>query len=145
VIDRSRYAPAKGALKGAYILADSVGLPEVILMATGSEVHLCLTAYETLMNEGIRTRVVSMPCWSLFERQPAEYIESVLPLNVKARVAVESASVFGWERYAGLEGKIIGMHTFGASAPIQVMMKNFGFTPENIIETARELAAHQRH
>jgi len=144
VIDRSKYAPAKGALKGAYVLADSVGIPEVILMATGSEVHLCLSAYETLNNEGIKTRVVSMPCWSLFERQPTDYIESVFPLAVKSRVAVEAASVFGWERYVGLEGKIIGMHTFGASAPIQVLMENFGFTAEHIITTARELAKQLR-
>jgi transketolase len=92
-----------------------------------------------MMNEGIKTRVVSMPCWSLFDRQPSDYIESVIPKSVKARVAVEAGSVFGWERYVGLEGKIIGMETFGASAPINILMEKFGFTSQNIINTVRKL------
>jgi transketolase len=108
-------------------------------MATGSEVQLCIEAYESLMNEGIKTRVVSMPCWSLFERQSSEYIESVFPKTVKARIAVEAGSVFGWERYVGLDGKILGMNTFGASAPINVLMEKFGFTSQNIINTVRKL------
>jgi transketolase len=139
VFDRPKYASADNALKGAYILADCDGQPEVILMATGSEVHLCIDAYEILMKEGIKTRVVSMPCWGLFERQSSDYIESVIPLSVKARVAVEAGSVFGWERYVGLDGKIIGMETFGASAPINILMEKFGFTSQNIILTARKL------
>jgi transketolase len=139
VFDRKKYSSASGALKGAYILANCSGLPEVILMATGSEVQLCIAAYEVLMNEGINTRVVSMPCWSLFERQPAGYIESVIPRSVRARIAVEAGSVFGWESYVGLDGKIIGMNTFGASAPINVLMEKFGFTSQNIIRTAKEL------
>jgi transketolase len=109
-------------------------------MATGSEVQLCTAAYEALMKEGIQTRVVSMPCWSLFERQPADYIESVIPRSVRARIAVEAGSVFGWERYVGLDGKVIGMETFGASAPINALMEKYGFTTENIIKSAKALA-----
>jgi transketolase len=139
VFDRTKYASADNALKGAYILADCDGQPEVILMATGSEVHLCIEAYENLMKDGIKTRVVSMPCWSLFERQSSDYIESVFPKTIKARISVEAGSVFGWERYVGLDGKIIGMSTFGASAPINVLMEKFGFTSQNIILTARKL------
>lgn len=139
VFDRNKYSPASGALKGAYVLADCSGLPEVILMATGSEVQLCIAAYEVLMKEGINTRVVSMPCWSLFESQPADYIESVIPRSVRARIAVEAGSVFGWERYVGLDGKMIGMETFGASAPMKDLMEKYGFTTAKIIETAKVL------
>ncbi len=139
VFDRTKYAPANNALQGAYILADCQGKPEVILMATGSEVQLCIDAYEVLIKDGIQTRVVSMPCWSLFERQPAAYIGSVFPKSVKARIAVEAGSVFGWERYVGLNGKIIGMNSYGASAPINILMEKFGFTTQNIIQTAKKL------
>src|SRR6202047_3105356 len=118
--DRTKYAPASGVAKGAYVLADATnGKPDVILMATGSEVHLCVEAYEKLKAEGINARVVSMPSWELFEKQDAAYRESVLPSNVTARVSVEMAATTGWERYGGATGKAIGMHTFGASAPLK--------------------------
>lgn len=116
--DRSKYAPASGTAKGAYVLADSEGTPDVILIGTGSEVQLCVGAYETLKGEGVKARVVSMPSWDLFERQDEAYRNSVLPPEVLARVAVEQGSVIGWDRYAGSSGAIVGMHTFGASAPI---------------------------
>jgi transketolase len=139
-IDRSKYASAAGVAKGAYILADSTGgSPELILMATGSEVSLCLGVYEKLTAEGRKVRVVSMPSWEIFEKQPPEYRESVLPSNVKARIAVEQASTFGWSQYVGHEGKIIGMKTFGASAPLKELLKRFGFTPEAVLSAAREL------
>jgi len=136
--DRSRYASAAGVAKGAYILADG-GQPQVILMATGSEVSICIDAYEKLKAEGIQARVVSMPSWDIFEHQPREYREQVLPPGVKARVAVEQASTFGWAQYVGPEGVIIGMHTFGASAPLKELQKKFGFTPDKVFEAARKL------
>ncbi len=139
-IDRSKYASATGVARGAYILADSAGAsPELILMATGSEVALCLSVYEKLTAEGRKVRVVSMPSWEIFEKQPPEYRESVLPSTVKARIAVEQASTFGWSQYVGHEGKIIGMKTFGASAPLKELLKKFGFTPEAVLSAAREL------
>jgi transketolase len=139
-IDRSKYAPASGVAKGAYILADAPnGKPELILMSTGSEVSLCLSVYEKLTAEGRKIRVVSMPSWEIFEKQTAEYRESVLPSAVKARIAVEQASTFGWAQYVGHEGKIIGMKTFGASAPLKELLKRFGFTPEAVLSAAREL------
>lgn len=139
-IDRSKYAPAAGVAKGAYILADPPdGKPELILMATGSEVSLCIAAYEKLTAEGRKVRVVSMPSWEIFENQPAEYRESVLPSAIKARIAVEQASTFGWAQYVGHDGKIIGMKTFGASAPLKELLKKFGFTPEAVLSAAREL------
>ncbi|HZQ25366.1 MAG TPA: transketolase [Terriglobales bacterium] len=138
--DRSKYAPASGVAKGAYILADSEdGKPEVILMATGSEVFLCVDAYEKLKAEGVKARVVSLPSWHIFEHQDQGYREMVLPPQVKARVAVEQASTFGWSQYVGSEGRIIGMHTFGASAPLKELQKKFGFTPDAVIAAARDL------
>ncbi len=138
--DRTKYASAEGVAKGGYVLADAPGgKPQVILMATGSEVSICLDAYEKLKTEGIRARVVSMPSWNIFEHQPSEYREQVLPPDVKARIAVEQASPFGWSQYVGLEGMVLGMHSFGASAPLKELQKKFGFTPEKIAEAARKL------
>jgi transketolase len=138
VLDRDRLAPASGLARGAYVLAEADGLPpELILIATGSEVALALEAHARLGTEGIRCRVVSMPCWELFERQPASYRDGVLPPSVRARVSIEAASPFGWERYVGPEGAIIGIAAFGASAPGPVLMREFGFTPEHIVDTAK--------
>jgi transketolase len=140
--DRTKYAAVSGVAKGAYVLADAAGgRPEVILLASGSEVGLCAAAYEKLTAEGIKARVVSMPSWELFEKQDAAYRESVLPSNVTARVSVEMESVFGWDRYAGPKGKIIGMRSFGASAPIKDLLKKFGFEVENVIAAAKEVLA----
>ena len=139
-LDRAKYAPAAGAARGAYVLADAPGgKPEIILIGTGSEVALCVAAYEQLTAAGVKARVVSMPSWELFDRQTPEYRESVLPAGVRRRISVEQASDCGWDRYVGLEGKCIGMHTFGASAPLKELLKKFGFTPEAIVATAREL------
>jgi len=138
--DRTKYAPAAGVAKGAYVLADAPGgKPDVILMASGSEVSLCVEAGDKLNAAGIKTRVVSMPSWELFEQQDAAYKESVFPANVSARVSVEMASVFGWERYVGLKGKAIGMHSFGASAPLKDLLKKFGFGVDNVVAAAREV------
>ena len=141
-LDREKYAPASGLKHGAYILADPPGggEPEVILMATGSEVSLAVGAYETLTGEGIRARVVSFPSWELFEDQPAEYRHSVLPPHVTGRVSVEQGSTIGWDRYIGSTGAAIGMHTFGASAPLAALQKKFGFTPDAVAEAARKQA-----
>jgi transketolase len=140
--DRSKFAPASGVVKGAYVLAEAAGGdPDVLLLATGSEVHLCVLALEQLKRDGVRARVVSMPSWELFERQGAEYRERVLPPKVRARVAVEKASGLGWERYVGSDGRIIAMESFGASAPLKELQKKFGFTPENIAEVAKEAMA----
>lgn len=137
-LDRTKYAAASNSTKGAYVLADAPGgKPDVLLLATGSEVYLCVEAFEKLTAEGIKARVVSMPCWELFEHQPKEYRDSVLPPTVRARVAVEQASTFGWERYVGLDGQIIAMRTFGASAPLKELQKKFGFTTENVITAAK--------
>ena len=136
-LDRSRYAPASGLAKGAYVLADCEGTPDLILIGTGSEVQLCVGAYETLTGEGAKVRVVSMPSWELFERQDEAYRESVLPPAVTARVAVEQASVIGWDRYAGSAGTILGMHTFGSSAPIKDLQTKFGFTSAKVLAAAR--------
>lgn len=138
-LDRTKYASAAGVAKGAYILADSEGEPEVILIGTGSELQLCVGAYEQLKADGIKARVVSMPSWELFEQQSAEYRLSVLPPNVKARVAVEAGTSLGWKAYVGDEGRVIGRRDFGASAPAKELMKQFGFTVENVVKTAREL------
>jgi transketolase len=141
-IDRTKYAPASGVAKGAYVLADADGgKPEVILMASGSEVPLCVSAYEALKADGIKARVVSMPSWELFHHQSKEYQESVLPPDVTARVSVEQASTFGWERYTGLTGARIGMETFGASAPLKELQKKFGFTPEAVVKAAKDQVA----
>ncbi len=135
-LDRTKYAPASGLTKGAYILADALdGEPEVILIGTGSEVSLCVDAYEKLTAEGIKTRVVSMPSWELFDHQPKEYRDRVLPPDVRARVSVEQASTFGWQRYAY---RSIGMQTFGASAPLKELQKKFGFTPDAVVAAAKE-------
>jgi transketolase len=140
VFDRSKYASAEGLRRGGYVLADCEGEPELILIATGSEVQLALGAHETLIGEGIRSRVVSLPCWEIFDRQDAEYRDRVLPLGVTARVAIEEASTLGWERYVGTAGRIIGMTTFGQSAPFAEVEAEFGFTPENVARVAREVA-----
>ena len=137
--DRTKYAPASGLARGAYVLADAEGgKPQVILMATGSEVYLCIEAYEKLKADGIRARVVSMPSWEIFEHQDEGYRHQVLPPEIAARVAVEQASVLGWTRYTGLKGRIIGMHTFGASAPLKDLQKKFGFNSEAIVQAARD-------
>jgi transketolase len=139
--DRTKFAPASGVAKGAYVLIDAEGgKPDVILMATGSEVYLCVEAREKLAAEGIKARVVSMPSWDLFEKQDAAYKESVFPAAITARVSVEMAATFGWDRYVGPKGRMIGMHSFGASAPIKDVMKKFGFTVENIVKAAKETA-----
>ena len=139
-VDRAKYGSAAGVARGAYILADAEGgKPQVILMATGSEVYLCLDACEKLKVEGIRARVVSMPSWDLFEHQDQGYRDQVLPPDVTARVAVEMASTFGWAQYTGLKGRVIAMRTFGASAPLKDLQKKFGFTTEAVIQAAREL------
>jgi transketolase len=144
-LDRFKYASASSVAKGAYILGDAPGgNPEIILMGTGSEVSLCVSAYEQLMAEGVRARVVSMPCWALFEKQSDEYKKQVLPPSVKARVSVEAASTLGWDRYVGPTGKMIGMHRFGASAPIKDLLKKFGFTTEKVVEAAREAIAQSK-
>jgi transketolase len=138
-LDRAKYAPASGLAKGAYVLADApAGSPEVLLIGTGSEVALCLAAHEQLVKEGIRSRVVSMPSWELFDDQPVEYQESVMPPAVKARVAVEQATTLGWERYVGSGGRTIGMKTFGASAPLKELQKRFGFEPERVVAAAKQ-------
>jgi transketolase len=139
VLDRSRYAPAEGLQRGGYVLADCDGPPEVILIGTGSEVSLAVDAYEELSSEGVKARVVSLPSWYLFDLQPDEYRDEVLPEDVQARVAVEQASTLGWDRYVGPHGRIVGMHTFGASAPLKEVQRKFGFTPERVVEAAREL------
>jgi transketolase len=137
--DRTKYGPASGTAKGAYIFADADGgKPDVILMGTGSELHLCVEAYEHLKTEGIKARVVSMPCWELFDAQDAAYRESVLPAGVSARVSVEMAATFGWERYVGPKGQMIGMHGFGASAPLKDVLKKFGFLTENVVAAAKK-------
>jgi transketolase len=139
-LDRETYAPASGLAKGAYVLAEAEnGNPEVILIATGSEVHLCLDALEQLTSDGISARVVSMPSWELFEQQDQEYRDSVLPPSITARVAVEQASTLGWERYAGVKGRTIGMNTFGTSAPLKDLQKKFGFTPDRIVAAVKEV------
>ena len=138
-LDRKKYAPASGVSQGAYVLADAPGgNPEVIIIASGSEVSLAVSAHEKLIAEGIRSRVVSMPSWEIFEQQPQAYRDSVLPPNVKARVAVEQGSILGWDRYVGNSGHVIGMNTFGASAPLKELQKKFGFEPDLIVAAAKE-------
>ena len=139
VIDRSKYAPAENLTKGAYILAESSKTPQIILIGTGSEVQLVLGAYEQLVKENISARVVSMPSWELFERQSKEYRQAVLSPTIKKRLAVEAGSPMGWDKYVGDEGRIIGISRFGASAPYEVIYKEFGITVENVVKTAREL------
>jgi transketolase len=144
-LDRSKYAPASGVARGAYVLGDAPGgNPELILIASGSEVSLAVEAHDKLLAEGIRSRVVSMPSWDIFEHQPQPYRDSVLPPTVTNRIAVEQASTFGWERYVGTSGRIIGMHTFGASAPLKELQKKFGFEPERVVAVAKELLAKSK-
>src|SRR5213595_1236472 len=138
--DRTKYAPASGVARGAYVLADApTGNPEVILIASGSEVSLAVEAYEKLVADGIRSRVVSMPSWDIFEHQTQEYQDNVLLPHVMVRVVVEQASTFGWERYIGRSGRMIGMKTFGASAPLKELQKKFGFEPDQVATAAKEL------
>jgi len=136
--DRTRYSSADGVKRGAYVLGDSDGEPEVIFMGTGSELQLCVAAHEQLKSEGVKSRVVSMPCWEIFERQPEEYRASVLPPSVRARVAVEAGSSLGWRRYVGIDGRVVARRDFGASAPLKELLKHFGFTVENVVAAARE-------
>jgi transketolase len=139
-LDRSKYAPASGLQKGAYILADAEdGESEVLLLGTGSEVHLCVDAYEQLKSEGIKARVVSMPSWELFEQQSQDYRESIIPPDLARRVSVEQASTFGWRKYVGLGGRTIGMRTFGSSAPLKDLQEKFGFTHQAVAREAKEL------
>jgi transketolase len=141
-LDRTKYAAASGVAKGGYVLADADGgKPQVILMGTGSELSLCVEAYEKLKAEGIKARVVSMPSGQIFDEQDAAYKESVLPSNVTARVSVEMAATFGWERYTGNKGRMIGMHRFGASAPLKDLLKHFGFTVDRVVEEAKAAIA----
>ncbi len=143
-VDRAKYAAAAGLRQGAYVLGDSDGTPEVIFMGTGSELQLCVAAHEQLKTEGVKSRVVSMPCWELFERQPEEYREAVLPASVRARVAVEAGTSLGWRRYTGIDGRIIARRDFGASAPLKELLKQFGFTVEKVVAAARESIAATR-
>ncbi|MBC6463217.1 transketolase [Actinomadura sp. HBU206391] len=144
-LDRSVLGAASGVAKGAYVLAEaSSGTPDVILLATGSEVALALAAREELSAEGIGARVVSMPCWELFDRQPRDYRDQVIPPEVPARVAIEQAATLGWDRYVGDGGAVVGMHTFGASAPLKQLLTRFGFTPERVSQVARERVAARK-
>jgi transketolase len=139
-LDRTKYASAEGVKRGGYVLADNSGdggRPDVILIGTGTEVSLAVEAYEKLLADGIKARVVSMPSWEIFEHQDEEYKESVLPQAVRARVAVEQAGTFGWRRYVNSNEAIVGMKTFGASAPLKELTKKFGFTVENVVDTAK--------
>src|SRR5262249_42727309 len=139
ILDRTRYAPASGVSRGAYVFADATGgKPELILIATGSELCLAVEAHEKLTASGVRSRVVSMPSWDIFDHQSQEYRDSVLPPSVTARVAIEQASTFGWERYVGNAGKVIGMKTFGASAPLKELQKRVGFEPDRVVTVAKE-------
>jgi transketolase len=140
-LDRTKYAPASGVAKGAYVVADSQGKLDVILLGTGSELSLCVDAYERLKAEGVKARVVSMPSWEIFEKQEASYKESVLPSDVTARVSVEMAATLGWERYTGSKGRNIGMRRFGASAPLKDLLKYFGFTVDKVVEEAHAAIA----
>jgi transketolase len=144
-LDRSKYAPASGVARGAYVLADAPGgKPAAIIIASGSELSLAVKAHEDLAKEGIGIRVVSMPSWDIFDQQPQKYRDDVLPPDVTARVAVEQASTFGWERYVGEKGRVIGMHTFGASAPLKELDRKFGFEPEGVVEVVKDLLAAGR-
>jgi transketolase len=138
--DRRKYASAEGVALGAYVMADPRdGAPEIILIATGSEVAVVVDAHEVLASQGIRSRVVSMPSWDIFEQQPQSYRDAVLPPAITARIAVEQGSVLGWDRYVGAAGQVIGMKTFGASAPLKALLNKFGFEPERIVAAAREM------
>jgi transketolase len=140
-LDRTKFAPASGLRQGAYILSDCEGQPDIIIIGTGSELQWCVEAGEKLKAEGVKARVVSLPSFELFERQPKEYQEKVLPPNIRKRVAVEAGVSLGWERYVGLDGVVVGQNRFGASAPVKDVMKHFGFTAENVYNTAKALLA----
>ena len=140
-LDRSRYAPAAGLRRGAYVLADSDGAPEVILIGSGSEVQFCCEAAEKLKAEGVKVRVVSMPSFELFEMQPREYRDQVLPPAVRKRVAIEAGAPLGWHRYVGLDGTVIARDGFGASAPFKELLQQFGFTADNVYRSAKALLA----
>jgi transketolase len=145
VLDRTTLAPASGVAKGAYVLADcKTGSPQLILMATGSEVSIALEAHDQLTRDGVASRVVSMPCWDLFQAQPQSYRDAVLPPGVKARVSVEAGSPLGWERYVGLDGAIIGLNRFGASSPGEIVMRELGFSSQHIVEVAKSLLSGRR-
>jgi transketolase len=144
-LDRKRFASASGLRRGAYVLFDPLGgKPDVILIGTGSEVSICVSAADELADEGIKARIVSMPSWELFEKQDAAYRNSVLPPHITARVSVEQAATLGWERYVGMTGAKIGMHTFGASAPLKALLTKFGFTPDRVVEAARHQVEQAR-
>ncbi len=136
-LDRTTYASASGVSRGAYVLADAPDHKPDVLLATGSEVSLCVTAYGQLQSEGIKARVISMPSWDLFENQSREYRDSVLPPAITARVAVEEASTFGWKRFTGFDGTILGLRTFGLSAPTKIVEQHFGFESAHIVAAAR--------
>lgn len=139
-LDRTKYASAAGVAKGGYVLLDAEGgKPDVILIGTGTELQHCVAAAEKLKAEGIKVRVVSLPSFELFERQDAAYRDSVLPPSATARVSVEMASTFGWDRYVGSKGKSIGMHSFGASAPLKDLLKKFGFEVDNVVAAAKQV------
>ncbi|HEX2438892.1 MAG TPA: transketolase C-terminal domain-containing protein, partial [Methylomirabilota bacterium] len=143
--DRSKFGAASGVARGAYVLAEAPGgKPDVILMGTGSEVGLCMSAWEQLGKDNVKARVVSMPSWELFDHQDQAYRDSVLPPSVTARVSVEQASTFGWHRFVGNTGEAIGMRTFGASAPLKELQKKFGFTVEAVVTAARRQLAAKR-
>jgi transketolase len=143
--DRRKYASAAGIVRGAYIMADAPGgVPEIILIASGSEVSLVVAAHEELTSQGIRSRVVSMPSWDIFEHQPQSYRDEVLPPRVAARIAVEQGSMLGWDRYVGAAGRIVGMKTFGASAPLKELQRKFGFEPERVVAIAMELLGRKQ-
>jgi transketolase len=143
IVDRTKFAPAAGLAKGAYVLSDAPGgRPDVILIASGSEVGLCLSAREALMAEGVAVRLVSMPSWELFEEQDAGYRDSVLPRSVRARVTVEEGSALGWQRYAGGAGEVLGMRSFGMSAPMKDVAQHFGFTTDAVVAAAKRAMSH---
>jgi len=137
--DRAKYASAAGLTKGAYVMADCGGKPDIILIGTGSEVQLCVGAYERLTAEGVKARVVSMPCWKLFEQQSAEYKRQMLPPEVRARLAVEAGTSFGWSQYVGPDGDVVSRDDFGASAPYKELLKHFGFTVDDVVARARKV------
>jgi transketolase len=144
--DRSKYAAASGVAKGGYILAEAPeGRPEVLLMASGSEVSLCVEAHERLIAQGIQSRVISMTSWELFDDQDAVYQDWVMPSYATARVSVEQASVFGWAKYVGRHGQSIGMRSFGSSAPLKDLQREFGFTVERVIDAAKDQRERARY
>jgi transketolase len=144
-LDRSRYAAASGLARGAYVLADAPqGAPDILLIGTGSEVSLCAKVHDELTREGVAARLISMPSWELFEQQDETYRHAILPPLITARVAVEQGSTLGWDRYVGTEGAIIGMHTFGSSAPLKDLLTKFGFTPERVMEAAKAQLARSK-